>query len=131
MIIVFAGIGILNTMYLVYHKIAGTDVACLFFPAEWCRKVQYSEYSKTLGVPNPVAGLFMYVAVLVFTLLFFYSITPFWPVTLIVAIGFLFSLYFTALQAFVLKAFCTWCVLSAIDFVVLAVTVLFFAESLT
>ena len=129
-ITIFSIIGICNTLYLTYHKVVGTDVACLFFPDEWCQKVQRSKYSKTLGVPNAIAGLLMYLAVLVFSLLFFYAAMPFWPVTVIVTIGFLFSLYFTFLQAFVLRAFCTWCVLSAIDFVVLAVTVFFYAETL-
>jgi len=34
----------------------------------------------------------------------------------LIYIGFAFSMYFTFVQAFILKAFCTWCVVSAVDF---------------
>jgi len=119
-------IGILDTLYLVYHKIQNTDVACPFFPKEWCRKVQYSPQSKTLGIPNSVAGFFMYAAILVLTYLFSLGAIGFWPILAIVTFGFLFSMYFTYVQAFVLKAFCTWCVISAINFIVMFITVWFF-----
>jgi uncharacterized membrane protein len=71
----------------------------------------------------------MYAAILALTWLYAggstalaISAVPFWPIQAIAAAGFLFSVYFTHAQAFVFKAFCTWCVLSAINF-----TVLFFA----
>ena len=119
-------IGILDTLYLIYHKVRGTDVACPFFPKEWCRTVQYSPQSKTLGIPNSFAGFAMYAAILIFTYLFSTGSFAFWPVQAIVTFGFLFSLYFTYVQGFVLKAFCTWCVISAINFTVMFFTVWFF-----
>ena len=121
LIYVFSLIGIADTCYLVYHKIKGTDVACPFFPKEWCKKVQYAPQSKTFGIPNSMAGLGMYSLILILTILFSNGGVPFLPIQIIVGIGFLFSLYFTYVQAFVLRAFCTWCVVSAINFVVLAV----------
>ncbi len=119
---VCAAVGIADTLYLIYHKVRGTDVACLFFPKEWCRKVQYSSYSKTLGIPNSVAGFGMYTAILLLTWLYVGGSIAFWPIQAIVAFGFLFSMYFTYVQAFILRAFCTWCVVSALNF-----TVMFFA----
>ena len=50
---------------------------------------------------------------------------PFWPVAAIVYFGFAFSMYFTLLQAFVIKAFCTWCVVSAVEFTLMALSVFF------
>lgn len=123
-IIVFAIIGILNTLYLSYHAITKSPVKCLFFPEEWCRTVQYSKYSKTFGVPNGFAGFLIYTAILVLTLLFVQGTTSFTPALVFIAIGFLFSMYFFYIQAFILRAFCTWCVLSAIDFTVLIIAVL-------
>src|SRR3989344_8361625 len=117
---VFAAIGVVDTLYLVYHKLRGTDVACVFFPQEWCQKVQYSPYSKTFGIPNPVAGLAMYLIILVLTWLYVGGSVAFWPIQAIVTFGFLFSMYFTYIQAFVLRAFCTWCVVSAINFIIMA-----------
>lgn len=119
LIFVFAGIGAVDTIYLSYHAITKTPVACWFFPKEWCLKVQQSPQSRLFGFPNAYAGLAMYVAVILFGWLFAAGLAPFWPVAAVVAIGFLFSLYFTYVQAFVLKAFCTWCVVSAINFLAL------------
>ncbi len=120
LIFVFSAIGVLDTLYLIYHMVKKTDVACWFFPREWCRKVQHSPWSKTLGVPNSVAGLAIYLLIL--TLGFFYlqGLVPFLSLQIIIGVGFLFSMYFTFIQAFVLRAFCTWCVISAINFIVMA-----------
>lgn len=123
-IIIFACIGILNTLYLTSHAITKKPVKCIGFPDEWCKKVQTSKFSKTFGIPNAVLGLCMYVALLVLALLFNSGTVPFWPITVIVTFGFLFSLYFTAIQAFVLKAFCTWCVISALEFITLFIVVM-------
>jgi len=109
-------LGILNTLYLSYHAIRGTVVACIGFPQEWCEKVQRSPQSRTMGIPNPYLGLGMLTAVLVLTLLHAQGIVPFWVIFAIVSFGFLFSLYFLWVQAAVLKAFCTWCVVSALVF---------------
>lgn len=125
LILILSAIGIVNTSYLSYHSFKKTPVKCLFFPPEWCLKVQQSKFSRTLGIPNPYAGLFMYLAILVLTLLFSSgALASFTPISVIIWIGFIFSLYFTFIQAFVLRAFCTWCVLSAIEFTLLLLTIL-------
>lgn len=118
-------IGVLDTLYLIYHKIRGTEVACPFFPKEWCHTVQHSPQSKTFGIPNSMAGFAMYVLILAFTYYFSAGVASFLWVKYIVTFGFLFSLYFTYVQAFVLRAFCTWCVVSAINFTVMAYVVWF------
>lgn len=115
-------IGLVDTIYLSYHAITKTDVACWFFPAEWCKKVQYSKYSRTLGIPNPYLGLLMYVAILALTYFTIQGQVSAWIVPAIVSFGFAFSLYFTFIQAFVLRAFCTWCVVSAINFTVMFIS---------
>lgn len=121
LIFIFSFLGILNTLYLVSHTISKKPVLCLFFPKEWCQKVQYSSWSRTLGVPNSIAGLCFYTSIFVLTLLFQQEMISFVPAQIIIGIGTLFSIYFLAIQAFVLRAFCTWCVFSAIDFAILAV----------
>ena len=116
---VFAGIGVLDTLYLSYHAITKREVVCWWFPKEWCRRVQYSPHSKTLGIPNPFLGLGMYIAILILLAKFSGGDAPFWLLQAVVAFGFAFSLYFTYIQAFVLRAFCTWCVISAVNFTVM------------
>ncbi|PIW37284.1 MAG: hypothetical protein COW24_01115 [Candidatus Kerfeldbacteria bacterium CG15_BIG_FIL_POST_REV_8_21_14_020_45_12] len=118
-IFILAGIGVINTLYLSYHAITKTPVACIGFPPEWCLKVQQSPQSKTLGIPNSYLGLLMYIAVLVLTWLYVSEVLAFWPAAVVISAGFLFSMYFTGVQAFILKAYCTWCVISAIDFILL------------
>ena len=114
-------VGIANTVYLSYCCITKKDVKCLFMPAQMCFKVQYSKYSRTFGIPNPYLGLIMLVAILAFTILFIQSLVPFELIFAIISAGLLFSLYFTYIQAFVIKVFCTWCVLSVLVFISLFV----------
>ncbi len=115
-------IGLLDTLYLSYHAITKTDVACWFFPIEWCKKVQYSKYSRTFGIPNPYLGLLMYIAIILLTYFTGAGQVASWVVPAIVAFGFAFSMYFTFIQAFVLRAFCTWCVVSAINFTIMFIS---------
>jgi uncharacterized membrane protein len=114
---VCGAIGIADTTYLLWHKFKGTDVACIGFPKAWCRKVQYARQSVTMGVPNSVWGFLMYALILFFVLS--QPLAPFWPVRTLVLAGFAFSLYFTYVQVFVLRALCTWCVVSALNFIVM------------
>lgn len=116
---VFAAIGVLDTLYLIYHKVKGTDVACIGFPKEWCRRVQYSKQSSTFGIPNSVAGFVMYALILLLAVLAGPTL-PAWPLQFLVLFGFAFSLYFMFVQIVVLRALCTWCVISFINFSVMA-----------
>ncbi len=127
LILIFSFIGIINTIYLSYHSFTKTPVKCLFFPQEWCLKVQQSKWSKTFGIPNTYAGLTIYFLIFILTLL---GINGF-PMMVefvkgLIYFGFAFSMYFVFIQAFILKAFCTWCVVSAVDFVILLITILMF-----
>ena len=122
---VFGLIGLADTLYLIYHKFRGTEVRCFFFPKEWCQKVQRSSHSRTFGIPNSYTGFAMYLAILLLTWLYAGGSVAFWPIQAIVTFGFLFSMYFTYIQAFVLRAFCTWCVVSAINFTVMFLAVWF------
>ncbi len=123
---VITGLGILNTVYLTYHAIRGTSVWCLGFPDEWCQKVQYSSYSKTFGIKNPYLGLGMLSVILILLILGMQEMVPMWPAKGLIIFGFLFSMYFLYIQAFKIKAFCTWCVVSALVFTGLFITQFFF-----
>lgn len=61
----------------------------------------------------------MYATLLLLMYFFMPAVWAYWAIRAVIAIGFLFSMYFTYIQGFVLKAFCTWCVISAINFVVM------------
>jgi uncharacterized membrane protein len=121
---VFSVFGLADTAYLSYHAATKTPVSCWFFPEAWCHKVQFSKFSRTLGIPNAYLGLLMYMAILILTYLAAAGFVAPWIVKAVVIFGFGFSMYFTFIQAFVLRAFCTWCVVSAINFTVMFAAVL-------
>ena len=124
LIIVISIIGLLDTLYLISRHLQKKDVHCLFFPDEWCRKVQHSKQSKMFGVPNSYWGFLMYSSILLLGIIHYLGLYDvLYALSAVIGFGFLFSLYFMYVQAVVLRAYCTWCVLSAINFTVLAVTV--------
>lgn len=69
-----------------------------------------------MGIPNGYLGFVLYSAILILTGFFMFTTMPFWPIIFLVFTGFLFALYFTILQAFVLRAFCIYCLISAVNF---------------
>jgi uncharacterized membrane protein len=84
-----------------------------------CEKVQTSRWSTFLGMPVAAWGLGAYVTLLVIALL---GIQPRWArerwVALalfgISAVGVAFSAWLTFLEAFVIHAWCQWCLISAV-----------------
>lgn len=82
--------------------------------------MQSSKYAELLGIPVAVLGLAGYLAILV-TALLRAPVTALVGAALAVA-GLAFALYLLAVQAFVLDAYCTWCLAS--DAVLAALAVL-------
>jgi len=124
LLIIFSALGIIDAGYLSYNTLRKTDVLCVLFPKEWCEKVQHSKQSKTFKIPNSYLGLIMYLLIFLFTLGYINGLAvSFWWIQLLVGFGFIFSVYFLFVQAFILRAFCTWCVVSAINFTVMAIAI--------
>ncbi|HSE56942.1 MAG TPA: vitamin K epoxide reductase family protein, partial [Candidatus Paceibacterota bacterium] len=93
-----------------------------------------SRFSKTLGARNEVLGMGYYLLVwaLYAAKLFVPAIaTPLYDLflVLVTAGAFFFSLYLTAVQAFILKSWCTWCIASALCNTILF-TLIFFTVPL-
>jgi uncharacterized membrane protein len=83
-----------------------------------CERVIYSEHSTLFGVHLETWGILYYgVIFLSYAILVFLpDIMPSWfdySVLGASAFAFIFSIYLTALQATVLKHWCTWCLISA------------------
>ena|ERR1051326_6520720 len=117
--------GIINAIYMSYHTYMGTSTYCLFFRKESCEKVQRSRYTKTFGVPNPYLGLSILILIVVLTLRYTGRLISFTPAFVIICAAFFFSCYFMYLQARVLKAYCTWCVISCLIFTAIFIIGLF------
>lgn len=84
-----------------------------------CGTVQASSWAVFLGVPVPAWGVAGYAVIFVAALV---GIQPRWArdrrvgmaLFGLAAVAFGFSVYLTAIEAFVLRAWCRWCVVSAI-----------------
>ena len=84
-----------------------------------CSKAFGSRYSKTMGVPNPLAGLLFYA--LVFVLSFSYPHLVIYPVSASV----LFSLYLAYISYIKQKNFCLVCTLTyLINIALLVITII-------
>jgi uncharacterized membrane protein len=124
---VLALVGIAIATYLWLHAIGVVGV--LQCGTGGCEIVQASSYARLLGIPVAFYGVAGYVA------LFGLSVVgaqpslasrP-WPTRWLVVLsgaGFLFTLYLTSLEMFVIHAWCRWCLASA------AVITAIFATSL-
>jgi len=108
------GIGVAG--YLTWTHLAGTDPYC--GGAHGCTDVQNSPYSEVAGIPVSVVGLAGYVVLMVLSMLrgrvnakvgFFLPVLSFGAAL----IGVLYSAYLTYLEAYVILAWCYWCLTSA------------------
>ncbi|OHA18082.1 MAG: hypothetical protein A2836_01670 [Candidatus Taylorbacteria bacterium RIFCSPHIGHO2_01_FULL_45_63] len=83
-----------------------------------CHKVVHSEYSRFFGIPVELLGILYYLIIGVAYLVFLVKPEIYFPalstlILLITSLAFLFSLYLTAIQLFVIRELCTWCLISA------------------
>ena len=117
LIAVFALIGVLVSAYLTLYKLG--FIGSLVCGTGSCETVQASKWAVFIGIPVPLLGLVGYLALLVVALL---GIQPGWEqrralpllLFLLADAGFVFSLYLSYLEAFVIHAWCRWCIASAI-----------------
>jgi uncharacterized membrane protein len=116
-IALFALVGVLIATYMLLYKmgVIGT-VAC---GTGNCGVVQNSPWAVFLGLPVPAWGVAGYGIILAAALL---GVQPGWvhdrrvglALFAFASIAFGFSLYLTALEAFVIHAWCRWCIASAV-----------------
>lgn len=84
-----------------------------------CDEVVNSKYSKTFGVSNEVMGALYYLAVIMSSVLFLAvpatATSPLpWALQAAAALAFAMSCYLMAIQIFVLRHLCTWCMATAV-----------------
>ena len=125
-----ATIGLGVSLYIWRQKSRQEPLVCIIGSKE-CSKVVYSEYSKTLGVPNELAGVAYYGVVALAAISSLY--VPFFqmPVVQLLlmaasAISVCFSLYLVFVQAFILKEWCEWCLVSTVTSTTILLMLLFF-----
>jgi uncharacterized membrane protein len=116
-IAVLSLIGLIVAGYLSLHRMG--YIGELQCSIGGCEVVQSSRYAVFLGMPVAYLGLVAYVGLLVVSLI---GVQPGRErdrrisIALLAgsAVGVLFSAYLTYLEAFVIHAWCQWCVISAV-----------------
>jgi uncharacterized membrane protein len=111
---VFALIGLADAAYLSMMHFYQADVGCSLISG--CDAVLSSEYATIAGIPLAYLGLLYYLSLLVLTGLYYQTDKPVFLKALlgINLSGFAFSLWLVYLQAFVIEAFCQFCLISAL-----------------
>lgn len=116
-VLALSGLGVAG--YLTYEKFSGGGLIC-WGGSQDCETVQNSPYSQVGPIPVAVIGLIGYLVVLVVTAVQRRTSSLETRRTLAgvnfgLALGaFLYSVYLTYLELFVIYAICTWCVISAV-----------------
>ena len=116
-IALLALVGFLLSLYLLLYKLG--IIGALQCGTGSCEYVQTSVYGRFLGFPVALYGVLGYGGIFAVALL---GLQPRWldrpgPLRLVAGmagVGFLFSLYLTYVELFVLQAICRYCVASAV-----------------
>lgn len=111
-IVVLALIGFGDATYITVKHYQGIIPPCSI---EGCETVLTSKYSEILGIPVSLFGAIYYFVIILSLFIYFDTEKDiFLKIPLVISIaGFFGSLYFVSIMAFVLKAFCQYCAISA------------------
>ena len=121
-------LGFIVAWYLTQCALSGAELACGITGLDGCNLVAQSPYSKLFGLPLALYGAVFYALFFVITSYAFIKVTKKAALVLLAfgITGALSSVYFLYLQFFIIKAFCIYCVASAvISFFLLGGSVLF------
>jgi uncharacterized membrane protein len=118
MLVAFLALGgVLVSVYMLLYKLRVLpSIAC---GTGGCEIVQASRYAMFLGVPVPAwgvlgYGLIMFLALAAVQPRLVGSRVLAWALVLLAGGAFLFSAYLTALEMWVIHAWCRWCIASAV-----------------
>jgi uncharacterized membrane protein len=113
-------IGMIDASYISFETLLNKTPACS--PPFACTKVLDSQWAYVAGIPLSVYGLVFYLIMFVLSIVYFTDLkSNFYffkqvgeKIKLLASLGFAFSVYLVSLMAFVIKAWCLWCLISAI-----------------
>ncbi len=107
-------LGLLISGYLLITYVSPEEIKCI--TGEGCKIAQMSDYSSFLGIPTPAYGVVFYLALGVLGAVWSESakkkVLP--ALIILTTTGLAVSLFLSSIEAFVLKAWCSWCVASAL-----------------
>src|SRR3989344_8028735 len=111
-------VGFAVSFYIFYSKKYDKPMHCMI--GQDCDAVVKSKYGKTFGVENTVPGMIYYLLIFAYAAGMLLNRNIFkgniiYHFLVIASIGsVLFSVYLTAVQAFILKKWCEYCIVSSI-----------------
>jgi len=117
MVFVLGVCGFMVARHIRKHKVENAPLVC---PIGFdCHAVVHSDYSKFFGVPVEFLGMIYYAVISLsyLVLILWGEIMPGSMISLLMVltlIGFAFSGYLIAVQIFILKKGCSWCIVSSI-----------------
>ncbi|MCR4333601.1 MAG: vitamin K epoxide reductase family protein [Patescibacteria group bacterium] len=126
LILLLAFFGLADSLYLAQHELSGTPLLCNIQNLSGCNVVVSSQYSYLFGIPLAELGVLFYGVLFVLAALEIIIFHQFLRRVLQVfaLIGVLSSLYFTAVQVFLIGAVCVYCLASSFT----ALLILIFAS---
>lgn len=105
-------VGLVDALYLTIEHVTGQSVQCTI--TSGCSEVLSSSYAVVAGIPLAAVGAAAYFSVFSLATLAAFGYQVAKPLLLVlVAAMFLVSLWLVYLQAFVIREFCQYCLLSA------------------
>lgn len=106
-------VGFLDSFYLTLQKYMGFEIACTI--VEGCNQVSQSAYSAVLGIPLSLVGCIYYFLIVLCSVALFDSKRPAFllGIVLLSGLGVITAAWLLYAQAFLIKAFCIYCLLSA------------------
>lgn len=109
-------IGLIDSLYLLWIKIANDKAYCLQGVGD-CWTVNTSKYSEIFGIPVSIFGIIGYALILIVFLnenkLPFFKANGLNILFGLTFFGLLYSIYLTYIELFVIFAICPFCVISA------------------
>ncbi len=109
---IVAMVGIVDSVYLTVQHFTGEKVPCSLITG--CEQVLSSQYAEMFGIPTAAFGAAAYFFAFSLAVLAAYGNRLMWSVFgVLVVIMTIFTVYLIYLQAFVIEAFCQFCLISA------------------
>ncbi len=115
-LVVLSLVGLLVSLYIYYSKKTGNPMVCL--PGASCNEVVRSKYGSLFGIDNSIPGMIYYLFMLSYAIALFFNENLFkeamfyYPIVGISGLSVLFSAYLTGVQAFMLRKWCYYCLVS-------------------
>lgn len=115
-ILLLAIFGLANSIYLAYHYKKEKPLVCVI--GKGCNTVAQSKWTKTFGISNTSMGIAYYISIILGVLIIQSAPTAaaliIFLMKIAAGLALAASIYLTIIQKFVIKEFCSYCILSAV-----------------